>query len=150
MILSSFLRKKQQAFTLIEIIAVIVILSVLSSLAYVQYTRVRERTIAEDVKVDVLSIANAFKLWKIKTPQRTMSSTLSGVAALNEILGLNISDDYFDYTFSGSGNMSGYTVEIKRKIASSYTIAMTLPSNSLTEEVCCKDCPVEIFPPCPN
>lgn len=144
MILSSFFRKKQQAFTLIEIIAVIVIISVLSSLSYVQYNRVRERSIAERVRVDLLSIQAALELWRIKKPNQTMSPSLPGIAGLNQVLGLNISDEYFDYSFGGAV-ASGYTVIATRKPTTAYTMMMS----AMGAPICCSgECPSQLFPAC--
>jgi prepilin-type N-terminal cleavage/methylation domain-containing protein len=150
MILHSIFIRKSRAFTLIEIIAVIVIISVLSSLSYVQYTRVRERTIAERARLDFLSIESALEIWQVKTPNRPMATTLSGAAGLNQLFGLNISDEYFDYFFTPNPMLppmfGGLPIGAVRRPTSAYTIIIR--SASVMEKPCCQGDCYQVFPPC--
>jgi prepilin-type N-terminal cleavage/methylation domain-containing protein len=96
--------QESKAFTIMEIMLVVVILGVLASLALTRYTDTVERQRCGKARTNVSSILYGAKLYYDRAGYHAPSNA-NNTATINNAFGLDISDIYFNYSYTQASNI---------------------------------------------
>ena len=93
-------RANRKSFTLIEMMAVVVVLGVIVSLGLVQFNKTMEVRYARNARLNLIVIKTALNMYTLGNPHGQIflgPSILNSTSAINQNLGLHITDDKFIY-----------------------------------------------------
>lgn len=123
------MNKKQQGFTLIEVLIVVAIVSILAKLAYPSYIENIQQGKRADAKAALVSFANAMEMWKMQN-----NNSYKGAAAAGADTGAPTVFSAYS-PVSGPAASKVYDLEITAATATTFTLSAKLATGQ-TDPTC--------------
>lgn len=122
-----YMNKKQQGFTLIEVLIAVAIVGILAKMAYPSYVENIKQGKRADAKAALVSFANAMEMWKMQN-----NNSYLRAAASNADTGV---PTVFATSSPVSGGTAVYALTIAAATANTFTLAATLVGSN-TDATC--------------
>lgn len=126
---------RKNGFSLMEIMIVIVILSLIVGFGLPSYSKAIEKNRARRVRMNLIGFHAALTTFEAQTG--TFPATGLNLGGLNGVLGTNILDDSFGYTFTNPGGGSFSLVAVHNDNLYKFTLtqAVISPANPVCADL---------------